>query len=247
MFPHLTLMNRQSRYSIKRQMDLQILSEWIAEDSNVLDLGCGRGVFLEHLQHARRAYGVGVDTNADKIRDCVKRGINAYQGDILEVMSQYQDGFFDWVVCSRTLQELSNPQRVIHEALRVGRNLAIGFVNYGHWRNRLHILLRGNRIRNAAEPEGWWEGRAQNPVSVTAFEQFCKQEGLHINRHAYLGDNWRDVCKTLPAWRCGYAIYEISRNPASAANPAAAAGSANVAGSAAKSPCGAQAESKMSA
>lgn len=212
-------MNLNSRYSIKRQTDLQILSEWIGERSNVLDLGCGRGVFLEHLQQTRNIYGMGVDTSADKIHDCLKRGVNAYQGDILEAMSQYQDGFFDWVICSRTLQELNNPQKVIHEALRVGRNLAIGFVNYGYWRNRIHMLLHGSRIRNEAFPENWWESRAQNPVSIGTFEKFCQMEDLVINRHVYLSSNWRSQCLLLPALRCGYAIYAISRKtPTTAAD-----------------------------
>lgn len=210
-------MNPSSRYSRKRQTDLQILSEWIDERSNVLDLGCGRGVFLEHLQHARKTYCMGIDTSAEKIRDCVRRGVNAYQGDILEVLAQYQDNFFDWVICSRTLQELNNPQEIIHEALRVGRNLAIGFVNYGHWRNRLHMLLHGSRIRNEAFPENWWESRAQNPVSIGTFEEFCKQEGLTVNRRVLLASNWRTECKFLPAWRCGYALYAVSRTAGSPA------------------------------
>lgn len=213
-------MNPNSRYSIKRQTDLQILSEWIDERSNVLDLGCGRGVFLEHLQQARHAYCMGIDTSAEKIRDCVKRGVNAYQGDILEVLPQYQDNFFDWVICSRTLQELSNPQDVIHEALRVGRNLAVGFVNYGYWRNRLHMLRHGSRIRNEAFPENWWESRAQNPVSIGTFEEFCKQERLTINRRVFLASDWRSECAFLPSWRCGYAIYAISREQGAEAGSA---------------------------
>lgn len=218
--------NLHSRHSIKRQMDLQILSEWIAEGARVLDLGCGRGVFLEHLQQARKVYGMGIDTGEDKIRDCVRRGVNAYQGDILEALSQYQDNFFDWVVCSRTLQELNNPQQVIREALRVGRNFAVGFVNHGFWRNRLHMLRYGQRIKNEVFPESWWESRALNLVSVNTFEEFCEQEGLHINRRSYLNADWRSECRFLPSLRCGYAVYEISRLPA-ARTPATAASNDN--------------------
>lgn len=214
-------MNPTSRHSIKRQTDLQILTEWIDERSNVLDLGCGRGVFLEHLQQVRKAYCMGIDTSADKIRDCVKRGVNAYQGDILETLTEYQDNFFDWVVCSRTLQELSNPQEVIREALRVGRNLAIGFVNYGHWRNRLHMLFHGSRILDESAPENWWESRAQNPVSIGTFEAFCQKEKLTVNRRVLLTSDWRSECKFLPAWRCDYAIYAVSRKEDTAPQPQA--------------------------
>ena len=66
----------------RRQVDLEIITEWVAPESRVLDLGCGRGVLLQNLRDEKSIYGVGVDTDPIKINGCIKRGVNAYQGDI---------------------------------------------------------------------------------------------------------------------------------------------------------------------
>ena len=78
-----------------------------------------------------------MDSDHDKVSACLGRGVNAIQGDMLAVLKSLPDRSFDWVVCSRVLQELSNPSEVVLEALRVGKRVAVAFVNHGHWRNRV--------------------------------------------------------------------------------------------------------------
>ena len=119
--------------SNKRTVDLQVITDWVTADSCVLDLGCGRGVLLEELAQHRNARGIGVDLQVDKIAGCVKRGLSAYQGDMMSFMAEFDDGHFDHVICSRTLEEVDHPSAVIDEALRVGRSLTVGFANYGYW------------------------------------------------------------------------------------------------------------------
>ncbi len=199
------------RSAIKREVDLQILGDWISPGARVLDLGCGRGIFLEYLRQSKQVYGVGVDVQLDKITSCVKRGVTAYQGDIETAMRQFPDGFFDWVVCSRTLQELDRPQAIIRESLRVGKRFAVGFVNHGYWRNRASLLWQGRRVVNEVFPESWGERRAMNPVSVGEFEEFCAKEGLTIAHRAYLRGDWRTPCSAFPQLFAGYVLYEITR------------------------------------
>lgn len=208
------------RHATKREMDLQILLEWIDEGARVLDLGCGRGILLDELMQRKGCYTVGVDNDLSKITSCVKRGVPAYQGDIAEMLGEFGDEAFDWVVCSRTLQELSNPGEVLREALRVGRRLAAGFVNHGYWLNRWHMLREGTRVKNEVYPDPWWSARATNPVSVNAFEDYCEAEGVAISRRVYLASDWRTPCSVLPGWRAGYAVYELSRQPEAPARPA---------------------------
>lgn len=199
------------RSAIKREVDLQILGDWVSEGARVLDLGCGRGIFLEYLRQNKRTYGVGVDNQIEKVSGCVKRGVSVYQGDIEQALRQFPDGFFDWVLCSRTLQELSRPQDIIRESLRVGKRFAVGFVNHGYWRNRLHLLWHGRRIINEVFPEGWGESRRLNPIAVGDFEDFCVREGLTITRRAYLRGDWHTPCKFFPGLFAGYVLYEVSR------------------------------------
>jgi methionine biosynthesis protein MetW len=193
----------------KRNVDLQVFADWIEPGSRVLDLGCGRGVLLEHLQQVRSAQCVGVDIDSDKIRACVRRGVDAYQGDMLGFMGKFDAHHFDYVVCSRTIQELPQPGVFLKEALRVGRRLGIGFVNHAYWKNRLHLALTGARLVNEVHPQPWHEGRLQNPLSLLEFERFVSEAGIRVRRRMALRGDWRTQVNWLPNLRSGYALYEL--------------------------------------
>ena len=199
------------RTQIKRETDLQLISGWIEPGSRVLDLGCGRGILLEHLAKTRNVHGVGVDTSAEKVESCVRRGVSVYQGDASQLMPVFDDQHFDWVILSRTVQELEHPASVIREALRVGRRLAIGFTNYGYWRNRLSTLITGELPRNEIFPNAWHEDRPQNRPTVRGFERFCDEAGIEIRHRAYLRGDWRTPTRTYPGWLAGYAVYALER------------------------------------
>lgn len=195
----------------KRTVDLQIITDWVTADSCVLDLGCGRGVLLEELGQQKNTRGIGVDLDVAKIAACVKRGLSAYQGDMMGFMAEFDDHHFDHVICSRTLEEVGDPTTVITEALRVGRSLTVGFANYGYWKNRLDVTLRGRKPQNEVHPTAWGDSRPRNPLSVADFEAFCAGQGYRINRQMHLRGDWKTPCTSLRNLRAGYALYEIVR------------------------------------
>ena len=65
---------------------------------------------------------------------------------------------------------VASPATVIAEALRVGRALTVGFVNYGYWKNRCDVMLRGRKPRNEVFNSEWADSRPSNPVTVADFE-----------------------------------------------------------------------------
>ena len=195
----------------KRKIELDAITEWVEDGQSVLDLGCGRGILLSEIMRRHKGiYAVGVDTDFTKITHCIRRGVNAYHGDIMDALKSFSDKSFDWIVCSRTLPEVENPKEVIMQSLRVGRKVAVGFVNYGFWANRLFILFSGNRIVNKVFPEKWEDARPSNQISVNDFKEFCKSNDITINREHCLKGNWRTPCKFCPNLLSGYAIFEIS-------------------------------------
>ena len=157
----------------KRKIELRTIGEWIAEGESVLDLGCGRGILLSELARQKNIYGVGVDSDFEKISRAIKRGVNAYHGDIMDLLSAFDDDSFDWIICSRTLPELENAKEVVSEALRVGKRVAVGFVNHAYWRNRLNMAVRGERIVNEVFPAKWDSARPMNAISVNSFKEFA--------------------------------------------------------------------------
>jgi methionine biosynthesis protein MetW len=199
------------RTSIKRAVDLQIIDQWIAPNSRVLDLGCGPGLLLEHLIDTKKIYGLGVDIDISKIIECIKRGVNAYQGTAEDILDVFDENSFDWIVCSRTLQDLQNPYEVLSKALKISKYVAIGFVNYGFWENRLNILLTGQRPVNDVYTDPWYRSKPENPVNISGFEAFCKAQKYTITHKTFLDSTWRKPCHLFPSIRAGYAIYEITK------------------------------------
>src|SRR5690349_13603592 len=122
-------MATSAKLAVKRTVDMQIIADWVEPRSRVLDLGCGRGVLLDMLAQTKDVLAVGVDLDFEKISAWIRRGITAYQGDMMEFMRAFPDNHFDRVICSRTLEEVGDPAAVIDEALRVGRAVTVGFVN----------------------------------------------------------------------------------------------------------------------
>lgn len=196
----------------KRSVDMQIISGWIEPGSRILDLGCGRGVLLEYLARKKSVFGVGVDIDATKVLGCLRRGVNAYHGDLLELMQKFPPKFFDRTICSRTLQELNNPAEIILEALRVSHFVTVGFVNYAFWKNRLSLFKTGSRIRNEVYPAEWYQTRTTHPVSVAEFEHFCLVKNIRIVRKVHLAGDWKNRCRFLPNWFSGHAVYDLQKD-----------------------------------
>ena len=204
-------MATNSKLPAKRTVEMRVIGDWVEPGSRVLDLGCGRGVLLEYLVHAKGVRGIGVDFEFEKVAACVKRGLTAYQGDLESFLEAFPNGHFDRVVCSRTIEELVRPATVINQALRVGRCVVVGFVNHGYWKNRVSTLVSGRKPHNEVYRTSWAESRPANPVSVADFEAFCAAEKLVVRRKMLLRGDWVTVCRRWPNWFAGYAVYEIGR------------------------------------
>lgn len=194
----------------KRTVDMQIIGDWVEPNTRVLDLGCGRGALLDYLVQTKHVSAVGVDLDFGKISACVRRGLSAYQGDMTAFMRAFPEKHFDRVICSRTVHELADPTTVILEALRAGRALTVGFVNHGFWKNRIHTLVQGRKIRNEVYTTEWFESRPANPVTIADFEHFCALKGIRISRREHLSGNWHTPCRSLPNLFAGYALYDLA-------------------------------------
>ena len=206
--------NIHSRYDFKKEADFKIIDNWVKPSSKVLDLGCGRGVLLEYLRDTKDVFGLGVDYDLNKATSCVARGVTVCQEDIRKVLSNLKDNSFDWVIFSRMVEELEEPGKVILEALRVGKRVAISFVNYSYWKNRYRFLRSGVRIRNEVYPDPWEASKLRNYFSVRDFELFCKDMKAEkiefsIGRKVFHRGDWVKTCKFLPNLRAGLAIYEL--------------------------------------
>jgi methionine biosynthesis protein MetW len=197
------------RHQIKRETDLQIISGWIREGQQVLDIGCGRGILLEHLMRSLSVRALGVDTDLSKVQSCVKRGVPVYHGEAETLLAEFPDQAFDWIILSRTIQELGDPGKLLREALRAARNVAVGFVNQGYWLNRWSTLRTGSRPTNDVFPLSWDQGKPYNPVTIAGFDQFTRENRIPVANAVFLKGDWRHRTRFLPNLLAGYAIYHL--------------------------------------
>ena len=160
--------------------DLQIISEWISNDSRVLDLGCGDGALLSHLKETRNVNGYGLEIENSKIALCVAAGVNAIQSDLNEGLSDFDANSFDYVVMTQALQAVRYPDKLLNEMLRVGREGIVTFPNFGHWRSRLQLVFGGHMPVTPTLPSEWFNTENIHLCTLTDFEKLCKTLGIEI-------------------------------------------------------------------
>jgi len=164
---------------VMQRYDFELIASWIPERSRVLDLGCGDGVLLAGLAATRGVSGYGIEIDAANILASVRNGINVIQDDLDSGLSTFEDGAFDFVILSQTLQAMWNVEGVLNEMLRVGREGIVTFPNFGYWRHRLDIL-RGRMPVSKTLPHSWYDTPNIHLCTVKDFEGLCAKVGAEI-------------------------------------------------------------------
>jgi len=194
------------------RIDQQIISDWIPDGASVLDLGCGNGALLNHLQQ-RKITGYGLEIDNRKIADCIKAGINVIQADLDEGLSQFADQSFDFVILSQTLQALKQPDFLLREIVRVGRKGIIGFPNFGHWQCRAQLALGGRMPVSKTLPAAWYETPNIHLCTIQDFERLCTSHHLDVLKHSIVNHEHKDTLgiRLLPNLFGQIAVYLVQK------------------------------------
>jgi O-antigen chain-terminating methyltransferase len=96
---------------------------------NILDLGCGRGEFLELMRDSGLP-ALGLDLNGEMVALCRQKGLQAVQADLFAWLEEQPDRSFDGVFCSHIVEHLPPSRlpdliRSIHAKLRSGGTVVI--------------------------------------------------------------------------------------------------------------------------
>jgi len=173
-------MNKRLNSASLSRHDLQIISDWIEPNSRVIDLGCGNGSLLKHLQVNKGVSGYGVELNPDMISQCIDNGINVIQTNLNQGLDHFVSDSFDYVILSLTLQAMRNPKDLLEEMLRVGKQGIVTFPNFAHWRNRLQIGFGGFMPVSEELPYKWYNTPNIHLCTLNDFHALCEQLGFTI-------------------------------------------------------------------
>ncbi len=190
--------------------DFETIARWIKDGAHVLDLGCGDGSLLRHLQRARRASGYGIEIDDNKLLASLKNGINVLQADLEAGLSGFDNDSFDYVILSLTLQAVRHTERIVEEMLRVGREAIVTFPNFGYWRHRLQVFL--GRVPVSRElPYQWYDTPNIHVLTIDDFEIFCSGHGVRIRERVVLDEVGKEV-KLMPNLLGAVAVYRFDKS-----------------------------------
>lgn len=162
--------------------DLQIISKWIAPNSKVLDLGCGDGRLLRHLQETKQTTGYGLELKQERVAQCIENGVNVIQTNLDKGLSHFDANSFDTVILSLTLQAMRHPKTLLQDMLRVADSGIVTFPNFAYWRNRVQIMFGGYMPVSKELPHKWYDTPNIHLCTMRDFSHLCDELGFVIER-----------------------------------------------------------------
>ena len=188
--------------------DFIAIAKWIAPSSQVLDLGCGDGSFLEFLRQQKPVQAYGVEIDDARVLACVQKDINVIQQNLEGGLALFGDQSFDTVVLSQTLQTIHQTEKILREVVRVGKESIISFPNFGHWSHRLAVGF-GHMPVSKSLPYQWYNTPNVRVLTVADFEKLASSLGLKVIDQCILHEG-REVT-LLPNLFGRLALFRIRR------------------------------------
>jgi methionine biosynthesis protein MetW len=182
----------------QHRVDHLLIAQMVAQDSRVLDVGCGDGALLQLLADTKKVDGRGIEVSRERVNACVARGLAVIQGDADRDLDDYPDGAFDYAILSLTIQATRQPKTVLEQLLRIGRRAIVSFPNFGHWRVRSQLLLTGRMPVNEHLPDSWYVSPNAHLCTIKDFVDLCRVVDARVERAVAFNSWGRQLGTWIP-------------------------------------------------
>ena len=169
--------------------EFKIISDLIDRDSHVLDVGCGDGILMEFLTKEKKVNIRGIEISKAKDQNCIAKGLTIIEGNAENDLKQFPENSFDYVILSQTLQAFLDPENVINELLRIGKQAIVTIPNFGYWKIGLHLLLKGTMPVTKTLPDEWYNTANIHLCTIKDFVNFSKTKNFKLSKSIALRSN----------------------------------------------------------
>ena len=154
-------------YGDRRAAMYPLFDEFVATirpDSQVVDVGCGAGFWLDEFTRRGVAESqlLGLDLAPDNVRRARERGHRAEVGNVLELAQP--DAAFDSTFCAGVIHHTPDPQRALAELVRITKPGGyIYLAVYNRWHPYFWL------VHKATAPLRWLHWRGWSRLSRLAY------------------------------------------------------------------------------